>query len=183
MNAAETLARYERQLAALDRMERILGRMTAAADQMAGAVQRAADRMGELLASTQKTAAQSVNLKAPFDSAAQSIAGKVGEGLEGLKNSLNPQALALSLAVNLGWKLFGDDIMSVLNPAMTVLESFAGLVHSTLGALAPFFTPVVWAVELLAQGIDWMAAKMNTLMPIVLGLTAAMAIFHKATIA
>ena len=73
--------------------------------------------------------------------------------------------------------------MSVLNPAMTVLESFAGLVHSTLGALAPFFTPVVWAVELLAQGIDWMAAKMNTLMPIVLGLAAAMAIFHKATIA
>ena len=60
MNAAETLTRYERQLAALDRMERILGRMTAAADQMAGAVQRAADRMGELLASTQKTAAQSV---------------------------------------------------------------------------------------------------------------------------
>lgn len=183
MNAAETLTQYERQLAALDRMERILGRMTAAADQMAGAVQRAADRMGELLASTQKTAAQSVNLKAPFDSAAQSIAGKVGEGLEGLKNSLNPQALALSLALSLGWKLFGDDIMSVLNPAMTVLESFAGLVHSTLGALAPFFTPVVWAVELLAQGIDWMAAKMNTLMPIVLGLTAAMAIFHKATIA
>lgn len=38
-------------------------------------------------------------------------------------------------------------------------------------------------MELLAQGIDWMAAKMNTLMPIVLGLTAAMAIFHKATIA
>ena len=146
MNAAETLTQYERQLAALDRMERILGRMTAAADQMAGAVQRAADRMGELLASTQKTAAQSVNLKAPFDSAAQSIAGKVGEGLEGLKNSLNPQALALSLALSLGWKLFGDDIMSVLNPAMTVLESFAGLVHSTLGALAPFFTPVVWAV-------------------------------------
>ena len=183
MNAAETLARYERQLAALDRMERILGRMTAAADQMAGAVQRAADRMGELLASTQKTAAQSMNLKAPFDSLANTVSGKMQAGVDKLKEAITPQGLALSLALSLGWKLFGDDIMSVLNPAMTVLESFAGLVHSTLGALAPFFTPVVWAVELLAQGIDWMAAKMNTLMPIVLGLTAAMAIFHKATIA
>ena len=182
MNAAETLARYERQLAALDRMERILGRMTAAADQMAGAVQRAADRMGELLASTQK-AAQSMNLKAPFDSLANTVSGKMQAGVDKLKEAITPQGLALSLALSLGWKLFGDDIMSVLNPAMTVLESFAGLVHSTLGALAPFFTPVVWAVELLAQGIDWMAAKMNTLMPIVLGLTAAMAIFHKATIA
>lgn len=91
MNAAETLARYERQLAALDRMERILGRMTAAADQMAGAVQRAADRMGELLASTQKTAAQSLNLKAPFDGAAQSIAGAMVKGLDKLKDNLPPR--------------------------------------------------------------------------------------------
>ena len=86
MNAAETLARYERQLAALDRMERILGRMTAAADQMAGAV-----RMGELLASTQKTAAQSLNLKAPFDGAAQSIAGAMVKGLDKLKDNLPPR--------------------------------------------------------------------------------------------
>lgn len=100
---------------------------------MAGAVQRAADRMGELLASTQKTAAQSVNLKAPFDSLANTVSGKMQAGVDKLKKALNPQALALSLALSLGWKLFGDDIMSVLNPAMTVLESFAGLVHSTWG--------------------------------------------------
>lgn len=92
MNAAETLTQYERQLAVLDRMERILGRMTAAADQMTGAVQRAADRMGELLASTQKTAAQSMNLKAPFDGAAQSIAGAMVKGLDQFENNLPPRA-------------------------------------------------------------------------------------------
>ncbi|MFQ8759341.1 MAG: hypothetical protein ACLSAF_07715 [Intestinimonas sp.] len=53
--------------------------------------------------------------------------------------------------------------MSVLNPAMTVLESFAGLAAQHLGALALLLTHR-WCGQwrLLARGIDWMAAKMNT---------------------
>lgn len=117
--------------------------LMAAAESASDAVTAAADRMEELLTKTQTTAVAAGKLKSPMDAMVKNISSSVEkEGVAAL-SGLSPEKQVLSLAINVGWQLFGDDIMTILSPAMTVLEAFAGAVHSLVTALGPVFAPVV----------------------------------------
>lgn len=156
---------------------------------MEQAMSRVVEQMENLLNASQKTTTAANQMKSPFDSIAKSIGSQAEKGTENLKTFFDPKKLLsgsnflLPLAIGVGWELFWDDIMTILTPAMGVLESFAGLVHSLLGALAPIFAPVVWVIGLVAQMLDVMAANMGALMPMVLGIAGAVAFWNAQMIA
>ena len=189
LTAEQTLKFYDQQLAAADSMNRAMEQMTNAVERVGAAIQAAADRMGLLQTSTEKTTKKASNLKSPFDAMVKTIGSKAQNGIGGLRELLNPQTLLssptllLPLAIDIGWQLFGDDIIRILNPALTVLESFAGVVHGALGAVAPLFAPVVGVLERMAAALDWVSANMDALAPVIGGAAAALMVFNAKLIA
>lgn len=135
LTAEQTLKFYDQQLAAADSMNRAMEQMTNAVERVGAAIQAAADRMGLLQTSTEKTTQKATNLKSPFDSMVKTMSSKAQEGISKLKTLLNPKTLLSGksllwpLAIDIGWQLFGNDIINILTPALTVLESFAGVVR------------------------------------------------------
>ena len=119
----------------------------------------------------------------------KTMSSKAQEGISKLKTLLNPKTLLSGksllwpLAIDIGWQLFGNDIINILTPALTVLESFAGVVRGVLGTVAPLFAPVVGVLERLAVGLDWVAANMDALAPVIGGAAAALMVFNAKLIA
>ncbi|MGE4276589.1 MAG: hypothetical protein AB7E30_05345 [Lawsonibacter sp.] len=182
MKLAQYLDFYDTQANAAAYMDGVLQRMTGSIQTMTDALDRTVERMNALLTSIQKTGSASADIETPFDNVANNMAKAVSTTAD-LTQVLSPQNFMIGLAISVGWQLFGDDIMTILTPAMGVLESFAGMVHSLLGALAPVFAPVVWVIGLVAQMLDVMAANMNALLPIVLGMAVAIAFWNAKMIA
>lgn len=161
----------------------VMDKMTAAVEQMETAISGAVSQMTSLLKMTQKTDAVTSNLKNPMENILKSLSGKgIGDQVN-WKELLTPQNLGISLAIGIGWQLFGDDIMTILTPAMGVLESFAGMVHGLLVAVAPVFSPVVWVLGQVAQMLDYMAANMGAIIPMALGIAGAIAFWNAKMIA
>ena len=189
LTAEQTLKFYDQQLAAADSMNRAMEQMTNAVERVGAAIQAAADRMGLLQTSTEKTTQKATNLKSPFDSMVKTMSSKAQEGISKLKTLLNPKTLLSGksllwpLAIDIGWQLFGNDIINILTPALTVLESFAGVVRGVLGTVAPLFAPVVGVLERMAAGLDWVAANMDALAPVIGGAAAALMVFNAKLIA
>lgn len=189
LTAEQTLKFYDQQLAVVDSLNRAMEQMTKAMERVGAAIQMTADRMGLLQTSTEKTTKKASNLKSPFDSMVKTIGSKAQEGLQTLRPYLNPQTLLNGknllwpLAIDIGWQLFGNDIINILTPALTVLESFAGVVRGVLGTVAPLFAPVVGVLERMAAALDWVAANMDALAPVIGGAAAALMVFNAKLIA
>ncbi|MEM5818736.1 MAG: hypothetical protein AAGU16_12850, partial [Desulfitobacterium hafniense] len=177
MTFKQSVKFYEAQAAALDVIVR-----------MEEAMSRVVDRMETLLKSTQKTTAQANKMKAPFDSIAKSIGSHGEKGLDNLKSYFNPKNILadkkpnmfLPLAISIGWELFGDDIMTLLGPAIGALQSFAGFVHNALVALNPLFQPVVFGLEMISQGFGVMAQDAALFLPAVVAVTLLVGALKKA---
>ena len=73
LTAEQTLKFYDQQLAAADSMNRAMEQMTNAVERVGAAIQAAADRMGLLQTSTEKTTKKASNLKSPFDAMVKTI--------------------------------------------------------------------------------------------------------------
>lgn len=174
---------YERQANLLARIDQAVNGISTAIEQMEAAISNTVNRMAALLKMTEKTDTAANNLKNPMEGIVKNISGKGIGGEVNWGEILNPQNLVISLAIGVGWELFGDDIMTLLGPAMGVLESFAGVVHSVFATLAPVFTPVLWAAGLLTQILDYMAATMGTLLPAVVLMAGGMALLNAQTVA
>ncbi len=177
MNVDQAVKFYEAQTAALNVIVR-----------MEEAMSRVVDRMETLLKSTQKTTAQANKMKAPFDSIAKSIGSQGEKGLDNLKSYFNPKNILadkkpnmfLPLAISIGWELFGDDIMTLLGPAMGALQSFAGFVHNALVALNPLFQPVVFGLEMISAGLGVMAQNAALFLPAVAVVALRVGVLQKA---
>ena len=90
LTAEQTLKFYDQQLAAADSMNRAMEQMTNAVERVGAAIQAAADRMGLLQTSTEKTTKKASNLKSPFDAMVKTIGSKAQNGIGGLRELLNP---------------------------------------------------------------------------------------------
>lgn len=160
MTLAQSLDFYEKQANAAAYMDSVLQRMTGSIQGMTDALDRAVGRMNDLLTSVQKTASVSAGLKTPFDNVANNLARTVSTTSD-LSNMLSPKNFMLGLTIGVGWQLFGDDILTLLSPAMAALESFAGVVHNLVGGLVPAFAPVVQGLA-AAMGIYAAATVVST---------------------
>lgn len=178
MTLSDSLTLVEDRMAKIEAMYNAIDKITGAFDQMASAIQNAADRMGALMTAAQKTADTSTDMRAPFDGLANGMQAAAQRGDGGLKAALKPKTMLISVGIGIAWALFGDDITTILEPAMGVLESFAGVVHSAIESLAPIFEPIVWIIGLLAMGLDEIAARMDTLMPAILGIASVLLILN-----
>ncbi len=161
----------------------VTDRMTAAVERMETAISGAVDRMAALLKMTEKTDATADNLKKPMENMLKSISGKaIGEKVD-WGAIFNPRNLAVSIAIGVGWELFGDDIMTLLSPAMAALEAFAGLVHGVVAGLAPVLSLVSGAIGGIAMVLGNLGVGISIIQPILGGLAASFGLLYLRTVA
>ena len=100
------------------------------------------DKMMNFITSIQKTPAISENFKAPFDNAIKGVANIALNPENFNKLVGKPQYIALSLAIGVVWEVLGDDIITLLTPALNIAAAALGFISDNMETL----TPIIWGV-------------------------------------